>query len=259
MKNYKQRIINSENEFARKLNNVVKNEYLVYVEFMRFVFHYRSFNQLYELLGVDLKEKIKQKEGKERELYAREYIDNLLELAMKTNVFKNLEIWMIDNYIKYEEALNYIIPDNYIKNDDISKFQESLNKDCKDKDDWKNILDFIRKVRNNILHGTKNIIDVFEDKKHNLRIKLYNEIIYQTIKGFAENYNFEKGVRFLKNNQNDSCVICDEERTDKKYMISDNKDDIKTCLKCFSFLMEDFNEKHPNKIDENIIEYAKTT
>ena len=26
---------------------------------MRFVFHYRSFNQLYELLGVDLKNKIK--------------------------------------------------------------------------------------------------------------------------------------------------------------------------------------------------------
>ncbi len=254
---YKQRIIDSENEFARKLNNVVKNEYSVYVEFMRFVFHYRSFNQLYELLGVDLKNKIKLED--ERSPYASEYIDNLLELAMKKNVFKNLETWMIDNYIKYEEALNHIIPDDHIKNDDIDDFQKSLKKELRNKDDWNNILNFIRKVRNNILHGTKNIIDVFEDKKHNLRIKLYNEIIYQTIKGFAENYNFEKGVRFLKNNQNDSCVICDQERGDEKYMISDDEDDIKTCITCFAFLMEDFNEKHPNKIDENIIQYAKSS
>lgn len=254
---YKQRIIDSENEFARKLNNVVKNEYSVYVEFMRFVFHYRSFNQLYELLGVDLKNKIKHE--KKGDPSAREYIDNLIELAMKKNVFENLEKWMIKNYIKYEEALNYIMPDEFIYNIDINKFQASLKNNYKEKDDWKNILHFIRKVRNNILHGTKNIIDVFDDKNHNLRIKLYNEIIYQTIKGFTENHNFEKGVRFLKNNQNDSCVICDDERADKKYMISDNKDDIKTCIKCFAFLMEDFNEKHPNKIDENIIKYAKSS
>ena len=99
---------------------------------------------------------------------------------------------------------------------------------------------FIRKVRNNILHGTKNIIDVFEDKKHNLRIKLYNEIIYQTIKGFAENYNFEKGVRFLKNNQNDSCVMCGDERADKKYMISDDEDDIKTCITNLVLILKPF-------------------
>lgn len=254
---YKQRIIDSENEFARKLNNVVKNEYSVYVEFMRFVFHYRSFNQLYELIAVDL---IKRTEIRfARQPYTKEYIDNLVELGLETNVFENLEMWMIDNLIKYEQSLNYIMPDEYIDNIDINNFQASLKNNYKEKDDWKNILNFIRKVRNNVLHGTKNIIDVFDDKNHNLRIKLYNEIIYQTIKGFTENHNFEKGVRFLKNNQNDSCVICDEERTDKKYMISDDEDDIKTCITCFAFLMEDFNEKHPNKIDENIIQYAKSS
>ena len=129
---YKQRIIDSENEFARKLNNVVKNEYSVYVEFMRFVFHYRSFNQ-YELLGVDLKNKIKLEDN--RPPYASEYIDNLLELAMKKNVFKNLEMWMIDNYIEYEEALNYIMPDEFIYNIDINKFQASLKNNYKEKDD----------------------------------------------------------------------------------------------------------------------------
>ena len=253
---YKQRIISSENEFARKLNIVVKNEYSIYVEFMRFVFHYRSFNQLYELLGVDLKNKIKLKY--DRDPNADEYINNLVELGKKKNVFKYLETWMNDNLIEYEEALNHIIQDEKISNDFIKNFRASLKNDKKD-DDWKCILNFIRKVRNNILHGSKNISDVFEDKKHNLRIKLYNEIIYRTIKGFAENYNFEKGERFLKNNQNDNCVKCDEERADKKYMISDDKDEISICLKCFAFLMEDFNEKHPNKINENIIQYAKSS
>ena len=122
--------------------------------------------------------------------------------------------------------------------------------------DIKKFLQTFYEDRPDIVVGTR---DLFEDKKHNLRIKLYNEIIYQTIKGFAENYNFEKGVRFLKNNQNDSCVMCGDERADKKYMISDDEDDIKTCITCFAFLMEDFNEKHPNKIDENIIQYAKSS
>mgnify|MGYP001312844788 CR=1 FL=1 len=59
----------------------------------------------------------------------------------------------------------------------------------------------------------------------------------------------------------DILLACNDEnrRGGIKRVFVINKDDIKTCIKCFAFLMEDFNEKHPNKIDENIIQYAKSS
>lgn len=250
-----EKIINSENEFAKNLNKIIKEDYKNHVEFMKFVFHYRSFNQLYELLAT---EELKQRaEENLKPPSAKEYINNLVDIGMRNNAFESLEIWMLDNLERFKHALDDIKIDKTISQEKSDNFILSLTREEKKSKDWKAIFIYIKDVRNNILHGSKFITDVFQDEDHLLRIKLYNTILYKVINEISSQLSFDMGEQIIHKKQNDSCIICDEGRTDNKCMINQIEEQSKTCITCFGFLMEDFDKKHPNKINEETIKYAK--
>ena len=178
---------------------------------------------------------------------------------MRYNAFKGLELWMLDNLERFKHALDDIKIDKIISQQRSDDFILSLTREEKKSKDWKVIFVYIKDVRNNILHGSKFISDVFKDENHILRLKLYNTILFKAIDEIHSKLDYDRGEQIIYKNQNDSCIICDEAREDNKYMIDHIEEKSKTCITCFGFLMEDFHKKHPDKINEEVIKYAKVT
>ncbi|NLJ17567.1 hypothetical protein [Globicatella sulfidifaciens] len=169
-------------------DNIWKRDSWTLFEPTKFVYAYFAFNSFYNFdwgKSLENKKLTLSNKNKERNKY-QDMIDYIFSRVNEEDKDSFLEMIKGDYDINdIYNTINKIKPDNRINDKIIDDFKESIKnllgtnkvKIGQLKNKLKNdIIHFIYMVRNNIFHGTKNTIDMYEESQRK-RLNIYSNII----------------------------------------------------------------------------------